>query len=78
MDKLAFDDGSTKEQVRNVLNFKKTSRIIIVAAAVLVVVLSVGFSVNRAFLQSRHIILLDENPRLWRVSNYTIDYNPGH
>ena len=50
MDKLAFDEVSTKEQVRNVLNFKKTSRMIIIAAAALVIVLSVGFSVNQAFV----------------------------
>jgi len=34
--------------IKNVVNFKKTSRVIIVAAIALVAVLSVGFAVNRA------------------------------
>jgi beta-lactamase regulating signal transducer with metallopeptidase domain len=45
---LAFGEGGLKERVKNVLNFKKRSRIIIIAAVALVAVLSVGFAVNRA------------------------------
>ncbi|MDR2650657.1 MAG: hypothetical protein LBB94_13220 [Clostridiales bacterium] len=37
-----------KERVKNVLNFKKPSRVIIIAAVTLVAVLSVGFAANRA------------------------------
>ncbi|MGE4484109.1 MAG: M56 family metallopeptidase [Oscillospiraceae bacterium] len=44
---LAFGEGGMKERVKNVLNFKKHSRIIIIAAVILVAVLSVGFAVNR-------------------------------
>ena len=44
---LAFGEGGIKERVKNILNFKKTSRVIIVAAVVLVAVLSVGFAVDR-------------------------------
>ena len=44
---LAFGEGGIKERVKNVLNFKKPSRVIIVAAVALVAVLSVGFAVNR-------------------------------
>jgi len=44
---LAFGEGGMKERVKNVLNFKKHSRIIIIAAVMLVAVLSVGFAVNR-------------------------------
>lgn len=44
---LAFGEGGMKERVRNVLNFKKHSRIIMIAAVIFVVVLSVGFAVNR-------------------------------
>jgi len=44
---LAFGEGGIKERVKNVMNFKKTSRVIIVAVVVLVTVLSVGFAVNR-------------------------------
>lgn len=44
---LAFGENSIKGRVKNVLNFKKPSRIIIVLAIALAVVLSVGFAVNR-------------------------------
>ncbi|MCL2058262.1 MAG: hypothetical protein FWH01_04270 [Oscillospiraceae bacterium] len=44
---LAFGEGGIKERVKNVLNFKKTSRVIIVAAIALVAVLSVGFAMNK-------------------------------
>ncbi len=44
---LAFGEGGIKERVKNVLNFKKPSRVIIVAAVALAAVLSVGFAVNR-------------------------------
>jgi len=44
---LAFGEGGMKERVKNVLNFKKHSRVIIIAAVILVAVLSVGFAVNR-------------------------------
>lgn len=44
---LAFGEGSVKGRIKNVLNFKKPSRVIIVAAVALVAVLSVGFAVNR-------------------------------
>jgi len=43
---LAFGEGGLKERVKNVLNFKKPSRWIVLAAVLLVVVLTVGFSVN--------------------------------
>jgi len=44
---LAFGEGGTKERVKRILNFRKPSRVIIVFATTLVVVLSVGFAVNR-------------------------------
>ncbi|WHH59310.1 hypothetical protein [Petroclostridium sp. X23] len=44
---LAFGEGGVKGRIKNVLNFKKTSRVIIVAAVALVAVLSIGFAVNR-------------------------------
>lgn len=44
---LAFGENSIKERVKNVLNLKKPSRMIIVLAIALAVVLSVGFAVNR-------------------------------
>jgi beta-lactamase regulating signal transducer with metallopeptidase domain len=45
---LAFGEGGVKERVKNVLNFKKPARAVLVAAVALVAVLSVGFAVNRA------------------------------
>ncbi|MCL2121282.1 MAG: M56 family metallopeptidase [Clostridiales bacterium] len=45
---LAFGEGGIKERVKNVLKFKKTSRMILIAAVVLAVALSAGFAVNRA------------------------------
>ncbi|NLO48225.1 MAG: DUF4825 domain-containing protein [Clostridiales bacterium] len=45
---LAFGEGSVKERIKNVLNFKKPSRVIIAAAVALAAVLSVGFAVNKA------------------------------
>lgn len=44
---LAFGEGGVKERIKNILNFKKTSRVVIAAAVVLAVVLSVGFAVNK-------------------------------
>jgi len=45
---LAFGEGGMKERIKNVLNFRKPSRVIITLAVALVAVLSVGFAVNRA------------------------------
>lgn len=44
---LAFGEGGVKERVKNVLNFRKPSRVIVLAAVALVAVLIVGFAVNR-------------------------------
>jgi beta-lactamase regulating signal transducer with metallopeptidase domain len=44
---LAFGEGGVKERIKNILNFKKTSRVAIAAAVVLAVMLSVGFAVNK-------------------------------
>ena len=44
---LAFGEGGMKERVKNVLNFKKHSRVIIVTAVALAAVLSLGFAVDR-------------------------------
>jgi hypothetical protein len=43
---LAFGENGVKNRIKNVLNFRKPSRIIIVASIALVAVLSVGFAVN--------------------------------
>jgi beta-lactamase regulating signal transducer with metallopeptidase domain len=43
---LAFGEQGVKERVKNVLNFRKPSRITVAAAVALLVVLSVGFAVT--------------------------------
>ena len=43
---LAFGEGGMKERVKNVLNFKKPSRWVVLVAVLLVAVLTVGFAVN--------------------------------
>ncbi len=45
---LAFGEGGVKERVKNVLKFKKHSRIIIILAVALAAALGVGFAVSRA------------------------------
>ena len=44
---LAFGEGGVKGRIKNVLNFRKPSRIIIISAIALAAVLSVGFALNR-------------------------------
>jgi beta-lactamase regulating signal transducer with metallopeptidase domain len=44
---LAFGEGGVKARVKNVLSFKRRSRVIIVVAVALVVVLTVGFALSR-------------------------------
>ncbi|MDR1539522.1 MAG: DUF4825 domain-containing protein [Clostridiales bacterium] len=45
---LAFGEGVVKERVKNVLNFKKRSRLTIIAAVALLAALSAGFAVSKA------------------------------
>jgi murein DD-endopeptidase MepM/ murein hydrolase activator NlpD len=44
---LAFGEGGIKQRIKNVLNFKKPSRVIIIAAVVLVAILSIGLAVSK-------------------------------
>jgi len=44
---LAFGESDVKDRVKNVLRFKKPSRVIIVVAVILVTILSVGFAMNK-------------------------------
>ncbi len=67
---LAFGEGGMKERIKNVLNFKKHSRRIIVVAVALVVVLSVGFAVSRSTSPKeppKIIIQYDGNEINWIV-----------
>jgi len=49
---LAFGEGGIKERVKNVLNFKKSSRVIVIVSVALVAVLSIGFAVNKTIDKS--------------------------
>ena len=44
---LAFGEGTMKQRIKNVLNFKKPSRIIIIATLTLVIILTIGFAVSK-------------------------------
>ena len=44
---LAFGEGSMKERIKNVLKFKKPSRLILIASIGLAAVITVGLTVNR-------------------------------
>jgi beta-lactamase regulating signal transducer with metallopeptidase domain len=44
---LAFGEGGMKERIKNILNFKKHSRVIIIASVILAAVLIVGFAMDR-------------------------------
>ena len=46
---LAFGEGGMKERIKNVLNFRKPSRIAIIMAVALVAALSIGLAANRVF-----------------------------
>lgn len=45
---LAFGEGGIAERIKNILNFRKPSGIIVTTAIILVVALSVGFAMNRS------------------------------
>ena len=55
---LAFGEGGMKERVKNVLHFKKHSRVLVAISVILVVVLSIGLMMNRSELDDE---LADEH-----------------
>ncbi len=57
---VAFGEGGMKERIKNVLNLKKPSRIIIITSVLLVLVLSVGFMLSRANESDTSDIILHE------------------
>jgi len=60
---LAFSEGGLKTRIKNVLNFKKPSRIIALTAVILAVILSVGFALNRVdnTIEDREGLLYEGN-----------------
>jgi beta-lactamase regulating signal transducer with metallopeptidase domain len=55
---LAFIDGDVSSRVKNILNIRKQSYLVFVMSMVLVVMLSVGFSVNRVstYIINYHVV----------------------
>ncbi len=70
---LAFGEGGMKERIKNVLNFKKPSRVIITLAIALVAMLSVGFALNRTEDADFKSALdpSQESPRTYYLENPT-------
>jgi beta-lactamase regulating signal transducer with metallopeptidase domain len=69
----AFGEGGVKERVKNILNFKKPSRIIIVAAVALAAALMVGLAVNGGASNVRSITLkLVGTEDGWRVGDVNV------
>ena len=44
---LAFGEGGVKNRIKNVLNFKKPSRVIIIVAVILAATISIGFAADK-------------------------------
>lgn len=70
---LAFGEGDTKKRIKNVLKFKKHSRIIIVLAVIAVAVLTVGFIVNRVSDNSKEDIIKYTSQNIW-IGNYEVSF----
>lgn len=51
---LAFSEGGLKERIKNVLNFKKPSRLIVIVSVAAAAILSIGFAVNQAMQHSEN------------------------
>ena len=69
---LAFSEGGLKERIKNVLSFRKPSRVIVTLAVALVAVLSVGFMMNRAGNgNSREYFAFDDMSRSFYLENAT-------
>ncbi|MDR0936288.1 MAG: DUF5301 domain-containing protein [Oscillospiraceae bacterium] len=69
---LAFGEGGIKERVKNVLKFKKPARVVIIAAIALVLLLSVGFALNKANAETFQIPDAVETVEMYKYDGYTI------
>lgn len=74
---LAFGEGGMKERIKNVLNFRKHSRVLIFAAVGLAAIVTVGFAVNRPIKNNNndteqlHINLIGGLPRIYHLEHPT-------
>jgi hypothetical protein len=66
---LAFSEGGVRERVKNVLSFKKHSKIIILLAITAVTVLSFGFAVNRVTAETPTYALTTQDA-YWIASDH--------
>lgn len=79
---LSFGEGGIKERIKNVLNFKKASRLVIIVSVALVAIISLGFAVNKAFKEPliKMEIIYKKNPAhlfsdIQLIWNETVYYN---
>ena len=80
---LAFGEGGIKERVKRVLSFKKPSRVIIIAAIAIAVVLSIGFAVSRAAgmpLKNAEPYIAENDEQQTRLYTMRVEYmdNPAN
>ena len=71
---LAFGEGSMKERIKNVLKFKKPSRLILIASIGLAAVITVGLTVNR-ITDVDTLDVEDEDNRIYGAYEYNTDTN---
>ena len=71
---LAFGEGSMKERIKNVLKFKKPSRLILIASIGLTAVITVGLTVNR-ITDVDTLDVEDEDNRIYGAYEYNTDTN---
>ena len=71
---LAFGEGSMKERIKNVLKFKKPSRLILIASIGLAAVITVGLTVNR-ITDVDTLDVEDEDNRIYGTYEYNTDTN---
>jgi len=71
---LAFGEGSMKERIKNVLKFKKPSRLILIASIGLAAVITVGLTVNR-ITDVDTLDVEDEDNRIYGAYKYNTDTN---
>ena len=71
---LAFGEGSMKERIKNVLKFKKPSRLILIASIGLAAVITVGLTVNR-ITDVDTLDVEDEDNRIYGAYEYNADTN---
>lgn len=72
---LAFSEGCLKERVKNVLNYKKSSRIIVIMATTFAVALCMGFVTNRA--ESKSSISYNESDSIFSALDNTAIKSPS-